>query len=115
MAGELIPILIVLGFFLMIAFVTRTLSDNRVRRELLQTNADAATIENLFLRSRSENPDNSLKWGIVSVSIGISLVLIELLKLAADEPMAYGLVFIFGGGGLLVFYAIKMLRGEQGA
>ncbi|MCH8278107.1 MAG: hypothetical protein IIC12_04155, partial [Proteobacteria bacterium] len=88
--------------------------DNRVRRELLQTNADAATIENLFLRSRSENPDNSLKWGIVSVSIGISLVLIELLKLSADEPMAYGLVFIFGGGGLLVFYAIKMLRGTEG-
>lgn len=114
MAGELIPILIVLGFFLMIGFVTRTLSDNRVRRELLQTNADAATIENLFLRSRSENPDNSLKWGIVGVSIGISLVLIELLKLSADEPMAYGLVFIFGGGGLLVFYAIKMLRGTEG-
>ena len=112
MAGELVPILIVLGFFLMIGFVTRTLSDNRVRRELLQTNADAATIENLFLRSRSENPDNSLKWGIVSVSIGIALVLAELMKLSADQPMAYGLVFIFGGGGLLVFYLVKMLRGE---
>ncbi len=113
MAGELVPILIVLGFFLMIGFVTRILSDNRVRRELLQTNADAATIENLFLRSRSENPENSMKWGIVTVSIGISLVLIELMRLSADQPMAYGLVFIFGGGGLLVFYLIKMLRGEE--
>ena len=113
MAGELVPILILLGFFLMIGFVTRTLSDNRVRRELVQINADAETIENLFLRSRSENPEHSMKWGIVSVSIGLSLVLIELMRLSADQPMAYGLVFIFGGGGLLVFYLIKMLRGEE--
>jgi Domain of unknown function (DUF6249) len=113
MPGELIPILIVLGFLLMIAFITRTLSDNRVRRELINIKADAATVENLFLRSRSENPDNSLKWGIVGLFIGISLVLVELIDLDADQAMTYGLVFMSGGGGLLVFYTIKRLRGED--
>lgn len=111
--GELIPIVIIPGLFILIAFITKILSDNRIRRELINSNADTSTIENLFLRSRSENPDGSLKWGIVSVAIGLSLVLIELIDLSGDQAMTYGIVFIFGGAGLLCFYAIKMLKGEE--
>ncbi len=113
MPGELIPIIIVPGFFILIGFITKLISDNRVRRELIKSNADTATIENLFLRARSENPDGSLKWGVVSVAIGIAMILIEFIDLAGDQPMTYGIVFIFGGAALLGFYKIKMLRGEE--
>lgn len=113
MPGELIPIIIVPCLFILIGFITKLLSDNRVRRELIKSNADTTTIENLFLRARSENPDGSLKWGIVSVAIGLSLVLIEIIDLSGDQAMTYGIVFIFGGVGLLGFYIIKMLRGEE--
>ena len=113
MAGELEPIIIVSTLFSLLGFVPRTLSDNRVRRELISVSADNAMVETLFLKARSENPENSLKWGIVGVSIGIALVLIELIELSADQPMAYGIVFAFGGAGLLCFYMIKRLRGED--
>lgn len=113
MPGELIPIIIVPGFFILIAFISKLISDNRVRRELINSNADTTTIENLFLRARSENPDGSLKWGIVAVAIGISLILIETFNLSGDQAMTYGIVFIFGGAGLLGFYMIKKLKGEE--
>ena len=107
MFGELIPIVLFIMFFGVIGYITRVISDNRVRRELVSLNADKETIDYLFLRARSENPDGSLKWGIVSVALGAALALIQLLGLAEDQPMTYALLFIFGGSGLLGFYALK--------
>ena len=113
MNEELIPLVVMPTLFYLIGFITRTLSDNRVRRELINVHADSAMIENLFLKTRSENPENALKWGIVGVAIGIALVLIELFNLSGEQPMTYGVIFVFGGAGLLCFYMIKRLRDED--
>ncbi|MFP6807164.1 MAG: DUF6249 domain-containing protein [Pseudomonadales bacterium] len=113
MPGELVPLIIVPAFFFMIAYIARLISDNRVRRELINSNADTSTIENLLLKARSENPDASLKWGIVSLAIGLALVLIEVMDLSTDQALTYGITFIFGGAGLLCFYMIKIRRGEE--
>ncbi len=113
MLEEIIPLIVMPALFYLIGFITRTLSDNRVRRELVNAHADNAMIENLFLKSRSENPENSLKWGIVGVSIGIALVFIEILNLSGEQPMTYGIIFAFGGAGLLCFYMIKKYRDDD--
>jgi hypothetical protein len=113
MIEELIPLIVMPTLFYLIGFITRTLSDNRVRRELINVHADTAMVESLFLKSRSENPENALKWGIVGVAIGIALVLIEVLSLSGEQPMTYGLIFAFGGAGLLCFYMIKRMRDED--
>ena len=49
----------------------------------------------------------NLKWGILSVLIGVAFAVIHVLNLDADEAMTYAVMFIFGGGGLLIFYALK--------
>jgi hypothetical protein len=113
MNEDLIPLVIMPTLFYLIGFITRTLSDNRVRRELINVHADSAMVENLFLKTRSENPENALKWGIVGVAIGVALVLIEILNLSGEQPMTYGLMFAFGGAGLLCFYMIKRLRDDD--
>ena len=106
MADELIPITLFVGMYWMIAYMTRVPSDNRVRRELINVNADAATIEHLFLKAKDENPGTSLKWGIVAVAIGGALVAIHLLGLSAEDPLTYGAIFLAGGSALLVHYAL---------
>lgn len=87
--------------------VTRIVSDNRTRRKLVEAHASEQVIHALYMR-RTRDPDvfASLKWGLVSVGIGLALLVIQMLPYEFDEPIAYGLMFSFAGAGLLAFYAI---------
>jgi hypothetical protein len=114
MPGELIPIIIVPAFFAVIFLITKTLSDNRVKRELINMRADKETIDYLTLQSPSDSGESSLKWGIVAAALGAGLALVQVLGLSGEEPLTYGLMFIFGGGGLLAHYALKGISAADG-
>ena len=106
MLEELVPMVVSVGMFGSIAYIPRVLSDNRVKRELVNMKADRETIDYLILQAPAQTTDNSLKWGIVSVALGAALAVIHLLGLDAEDPMTWALTFIFGGGGLLAHYAL---------
>lgn len=93
-------------FVIIVGLTTKWISDNRVRRELTAANASPELVEKL-LAAPAENAESSLKWGMVSVAVGLSLFGIQLLDLDEGDPLSFGLVFIFGGIGLLLFYMIK--------
>ena len=107
MAEELIPIVLFISFFGSIAFITRVVSDNRVKRELVNMKADRETIEYLLSQAPASQHESSLKWGIVTVAVGAAFGLIHLLNLDGNDAMTYAIMFVFGGGGLLVHYALK--------
>ena len=106
MPGELVPIIIA-SFFAAIAYISLVLSDNRVKRELINMKADKETIDHLLLQAPAQNNEGSFKWGLVAVALGSSLAMIHVLDLGQGEPMTYALLFIFGGAGLLGHYALK--------
>lgn len=107
MAEEMIPIVVCSAFFWCIAYITRVISDNRIKRELIKMKADSQTIDYLMLRSPAEGHEGSLKWGMVIVALGIAFAVIELVGLDGDDPFTWGVLFIFGGGALLSHYALK--------
>ena len=117
MSGNLIPIIIIPAFFLCIGYVTRVISDNRIRRELINNNVPADLIQKLFLENRAESISANLKWGIVMFAIGLALAVIQASHLSEGEPLTYGVVFMFGGGGLLLYYVIRsyFLNDDQGS
>jgi hypothetical protein len=111
MPGELIPIVIVPAFLWMIAYIIRVVSDNGMRKHLLNKDASAEVIDKVFLQGRSPDIATDLKWGIVAVAIGLAFAVISLTGLSSDEPMTYATVFVFAGAGLLTFYgAYKKLK-----
>ncbi|HIG39624.1 MAG: DUF6249 domain-containing protein [bacterium] len=107
MDGILVPIIIVPAFFFVIAYITRVISDNRIRHTLINNNASEEVIQKLFLENRTEGVSGNLKWGLVLVLIGAALGVIQMTSLSGDDPLTYGVVFIFGGAGLLMYYAIQ--------
>ena len=113
MDGILVPLIIIPAFFICIAYITRVISDNRIRRELVNNQATEEIIEKLFLANRVEAIGSNLKWGIVLVALGLALALIQMTGLDGDEPLTYGLIFLFSGVGLLIYYAIKMRYGDS--
>ena len=106
MPPELIPIIVVPAMIFCIAYITRVISDNRVRRELMNNNASSDIIQKLFLENRSSDTTGNLKWGIVSIAIGLALACIKVTNLGENDPLTYGIVFLFGGSGLLLFYVL---------
>lgn len=113
MPGELVPIIIVPAFLFAIAYMTRVISDNNTRKTFIRNNAAPEIIEQLFLKNREPDSHGSLKWGLVIAFIGASFLLLQVLGFDADDPITYGIVFLFGGAGLLVHYAISVHQPES--
>ncbi len=63
-------------------------------------------VKALFTKRQSPDTWTALKWGLVVVGLGLALVIVQFLPYDFEEPIAYGLMFLFGGGGLLAYYAI---------
>ncbi len=104
---NLIPITLFLSLFGSMAYVVRIISDNRVRREMVANHVTGEVIEKLFLENRAEDINANLKWGIVTVAIGLSLAVIHFTDLSGDEPLAYSLTLISAGAGLLLYYLLR--------
>lgn len=109
---EILALMIPITFVIIVGLTTKWLSDNRVRRELVLAKAASEVVESV-MASPPENGESSLKWGIVAVAVGLALVGIQLLHLDADDPVTFGIVFIFGGAGLLLFYLIKTKKDSR--
>lgn len=102
----LVPIVLFIMMFGVIGYITRVISDNRVRRELVSREVSPEVIQKLFLENRAEDFNSNLKWGMVSVALGIALVVIQFTELGGDEPLTFGIAFITGGMALLAYYLI---------
>ncbi|MFT4799108.1 MAG: TctA family transporter [Candidatus Azotimanducaceae bacterium] len=104
---ELIPIVLFISMFGVIGYVTRVISDNRVRREMIVNKVSEDIIQKLFLENRAEDFNSNLKWGIVSVALGTALAIIQMTELTSEEPLTFGLGFLAAGFGLLAYYGLK--------
>jgi hypothetical protein len=63
---------------------------------------------------REINPLSALKWGILCVSVGMAILLGMFLHsyYGAEEGVFPGLIVLFAGIGLVLFYAIARKRAE---
>jgi hypothetical protein len=104
---ELIPIVLFISMFGVIGYVTRVISDNRLRREMVNNQVSADVIQKLFLENRAEDFNSNLKWGFVSVALGVALAIIQFTGLTSEDPLTFGLGFFAAGGGLLAYYGLK--------
>jgi len=85
------------GLILYMYFKTR----HKERMALIENGQDASVFK------QSDNRQSNLKWGLISISIGIALFLGHFLEeyTAMDDGAGYfPLIFIFGGAALIYHY-----------
>jgi hypothetical protein len=103
----------VIGAVLVLWLVTR----HRERTTMLEKGFKPEEIKELYRKGAlaSPNPLSSLKWGLVFTMIGIAVVLAMFLDSAynLEEGIYVGLIFLFGGIGLVIFYAISSKKVKQ--
>ena len=102
-----VEILVPIAFFAVIGWIVKVISDNRIRRKVLDQRVSDELAE-AILKNNAAAPSalSALKWGLVVLAVGGALVLVQLLSIDADEPLTFGLLFLAAGAGLVSYYLI---------
>jgi hypothetical protein len=109
----IVPSVMFIALAMMILGVARVISDTIIRRRLIAA-GNSGDIARMLAASAEDRVGGALKWGIVAVAAGAALVIIQLLPYERDEPIVLGILLLFVGIGLLVYYSMARKAGTSG-
>lgn len=107
----IVPTVMFIALAMMILGVARVISDTIIRRRLIAA-GNSGDIARMLAASAEDRVGGALKWGIVAVAAGAALVIIQLLPYERDEPIVLGILLLFVGIGLLVYYSMARKAGS---
>jgi hypothetical protein len=100
------PVLLLAVLAWALVTTTRTLSEQHTRRKLIEARLDDQEIRALLSRPEAADRFSSLKWGLLLVGVGMGLVTAQFLPYDGEDPITFGLMFVYGGAALLVYHVI---------
>ena len=107
--------LVPLGFFAMIAYIAKLIGDTRIRRKALDSRAEADVAEAILNRQWKEPSTRSaLKWGLIVVSLGFGVLLVDLFAIGFESPLAYAVLLLSTGMALLGYYFVERENQVEG-
>lgn len=100
--------IIPVAFFASIAYIAKLISDTRIRRKALESHASNEIAEAVVNRKWPEPSTRSaFKWGLVIFSLGTGMLLVDLLSISFESPLAYAILLLATGTALLGYYFIE--------
>jgi len=99
---EIIAILIPIVLAICIVYIIRIVTDIRLRRYLAEMETDLETVKALLQSDRKNRNEAVLRWGTLSLCLGLAMSLIQIFGLGAQDALAYGLLFMATGLGLII-------------
>jgi hypothetical protein len=110
----LVGVLIVFVIFGTAAFVIKVISDNRIRRRIIESGQVDEKVKYLYFSSGKKmyDPLSNVKWGMVLIAIGLALLLGQLFPYSITEEMTIGFMFLFAGLAFLIYYFIQKGKSE---
>jgi ABC-type Mn2+/Zn2+ transport system permease subunit len=111
MGEVLVPFTAILTFFTLIGliFYYHTTTRHKERMAMLEKGFSADQIRSIAHRVfKGRSPLGSLQWGIIILAVGLAIIVGNFLRTVynVDESVIAGLIFLFGGLGLVIFYFI---------
>jgi len=87
-------------------YVIKVISDNRIRRRLIESGQLDEKIQYLYFQPGKTDPTffTSVKWGLVLIALGIALLLAQYLPYRFSEEMTFGLMFLLAGIAFIIYY-----------
>jgi hypothetical protein len=102
----LMPISILESFGAAVYFFTKVLTDYFLKRKMIDKGYVGEEAQSIFKTYRSVNKYSALKWGLLFLTGGIALILMEVLDVRPDSPLPYGIFTVALSLGFLVYYFI---------
>jgi len=111
MSEVLVPIIVVPVIFFAIVMVVKTISDNAVRKKIIDKGLVNEEVKYLFAREHADYLPVSLKWGMVLVALGLAILIGRLVPYSFQDEATVSGMFILGGLALILYYLVT--RGQQ--
>jgi hypothetical protein len=99
-------IFIPISLFLVIGYIIRVISDNRVRHRLIEKGQVDDSIKNVFTENAEFKSLQSMKWGMVLIALGLALIIGQFMPYGIREEISVAGMFLFAGIALLIYYSV---------
>jgi hypothetical protein len=101
----LMPISIIGSFGTAVYFFTKTVTDYILKKRMIDKGFVGEDAQAIFKNYKNEdNKYSSLKWGLLFLTGGIALILMETLQVRPDSPLPYGIFTVSLSLGFLIYY-----------
>lgn len=101
---DVVASLVLLGIPLAFAWMVVRLSEGWMRKRIVESGASPELVERLYERRESPSRYSALKWGMVAVALGVGVSVEAVLPYDFEDPVAYGVLLLFGGLALIAYY-----------
>lgn len=102
----LMPLVVLGSIGTTMVLFTRTISDYILKKKMIEKGFVNEDTQAIFKRNTDENKYSSLKWGLIILFAGLSLVVMEYIQYDSQSPLPYGLFAVFVSIGFLIYYFI---------
>jgi hypothetical protein len=84
----------------------KTMTDYILKKKMIDKGFVNEDTQAIFKQHTSENRYSSLKWGLIMLFAGLSLIIMEYIPVRPESPLPYGLVTVSVSLGFLIYYFI---------
>ena len=102
----LMPLVILGTIGTSIVLFTRSLADYILKKKMIEKGYVNEDTQAIFKKNTDENKYSSLKWGLIILFAGLSLILMDFIDYDRQSPLPYGLFAVFVSLGFLIYYFI---------
>ena len=108
MSEHVMVVFNVLIVFSTIAFIIKTLSDNRIRTKAIEKGLVDENLKSLFTQTTEQflSGLNAIKWGMVLMGIGIAIIAGRFFPYDYADEATFGLAFTLAGVAFIIYYVI---------
>jgi hypothetical protein len=100
---EMAPLIVM---FLVTAFIVKIILDHQTRKKLIEKGMLDENVKYLYADKPESRILSSLKWGMISIGIGMAILIGQVAPPELQEEVTIGGMFILAGLGLLIYYAL---------
>ncbi|MCK5737713.1 hypothetical protein KAH55_00970 [bacterium] len=97
-AGILVPI----SFFAAVIYIIHIITSYKLRRRLIENKMVDENTHYLFQNDSGRGV--ALKWGMVLISIGVAIIVSQLVPARYEEIALGSAIFLFSGLALILYY-----------
>lgn len=107
MFDVLMPVSILGTLGMSVYFFTKVLTDYILKKKMIEKGYVNDESQSIFKKyEAAQNRYSSLKWGLLALFGGLSLIVMEVLQVHPDSPLPYGIFVVSLSFGFLIYYFI---------
>ena len=103
MSSDVLEMLVVFTSFVLIA---KIITDYATRKRLIDKGLVDEKVKYLFSDVGATHLLSNIRWGLILVAIGAALFWKQVSPYRVEDETVFGLMFVLGGIGFLVYYFI---------